>query len=230
MALLNQLKNIVNPNTIDDFKSSISKHGGLAKTNRFAVIITPPQQTLLNLDLQEIARSALSGTFSLGSLVNDPRDMALLCESTSLPGRQITTVDYASNQDWFTSKIPYGYTTDDVSMVFTLSTDYYMRKIFDRWQASIVSQKDYRVSYESKYYSDVIIQQLDEKNLPTYGIKLRNAFPVTVQSVPLDNNATDQYQKLSVTWAYEDFEEQGSLKTLINGVRNQVVGTLRRLI
>jgi hypothetical protein len=75
----------------------------------------------------------------------------------------------------------------------------------------------------------VIIQQLDEQNLPTYGVKLRNAFPVTVQSVPLDNNATDQYQKLSVTWAYEDFEDQGSLKTMINGIGNQVKG-LTRLI
>ena len=229
MGILNQLKNIINPNTIDDFKSSISKHAGLAKTNRFAVIITPPQQTLLNLDVQEIARSALTGSFSLGSLINDPRDMALLCESTSIPGRQITTTDYASNQDWWTSKIPYGYLTDEVSMVFTLTTDYYMRKIFDRWQSSIVNQKSFLINYEKDYYSDVIIQQLDEQNLPTYGVKLRNAFPVTVQSVPLDNNATDQYQKLSVTWAYEDFEDQGSLKTMINGIGNQVKG-LTRLI
>ena len=155
--------------------------------------------------------------------------MALLCESTSIPGRQITTTDYASNQDWRTTKIPYGYLTDEVSMVFTLTTDYYMRKIFDRWQSSIVSQKSFLINYERDYYSDVIIQQLDEQNLPTYGVKLRNAFPVTVQSVPLDNNATDQYQKLSVTWAYEDFEDQGSLKTMINGIGNQVKG-LTRLI
>jgi hypothetical protein len=230
MGIFRDIKNTVLPSTIDDFKATVGKHGGLARTARFAVIITPPTQTLLNLDLGGIALSALSGTFGLGDLVNDPRDIALLCESCSLPGRQITTTEYASLQDWWVSAIPTGYLTEDVTFSFHLTHDYYIKKMFDKWQASIINQSNFTLAYESEYYSDVIIQQLDQNNLPIYGVKLRNAFPTGVNSITLDNNSVDQTQKLSVTFKYEDFETQGGIKSLISGVRNQVTNSLRRII
>ena len=58
---------------IDDLKSTFNKHGGLAQTNRFHVIFTPPEQSLLNLDFQSIVSQSLSGGFNLKNLVNDPR-------------------------------------------------------------------------------------------------------------------------------------------------------------
>jgi hypothetical protein len=81
-------------NSIENLKSSIVKHSGVAQENRFAVYMTPPAQTLFNLDLRNIVTSALSGTFNARNLVNDPRDITILCESCTLPGRQILTADY----------------------------------------------------------------------------------------------------------------------------------------
>ena len=46
----------------------------------------------------------------------------------------------------------------------------------------------------------------------------------------LDNNATDQTQKLSVQIAYEDFEVQGGVASTITGVKNTIFGAIRRLI
>ena len=54
--------------TIEDLKSTIVKKGGLAKANRFNVIFTPPTQSLLNLDPQQIISSAISGNFSAKKL------------------------------------------------------------------------------------------------------------------------------------------------------------------
>ena len=34
MSFLNKIRNTVNPTTIDDFKSTIGKHAGLARQNR----------------------------------------------------------------------------------------------------------------------------------------------------------------------------------------------------
>ena len=96
MGLFKDIKNTINPSTIDDLKATIGKRGGISQPNRFSITMTPPTQTLLNLDLQSMAASALSGTFSLGGLVNDPRDITILCESCSLPGRLIQTGDYDS--------------------------------------------------------------------------------------------------------------------------------------
>ena len=230
MGLLANINNAISPSGIDSLKGVINKRGGLAKTNKFAIVMTPPTNTLLNLDVAEHVRNALSGTFGLGDLVNDPRDIALLCENVSLPGRQIQTMEYASLQDWFTSKIPTGYLSDDVTFSFHLTGDYYIRKMFDRWQGSIISTKSKLVSYEAEYFSDVIIQQLDQNGIPIYGIKLINAFPTTVSAIVLDNNAADQTQRLTVTLAYEDYVTQGALETMIGGIRNQVTGSLTRLI
>lgn len=227
MGLFTDIKNKVNPNTIEDIKGAINKHGGLARSNRFNVIITPPTQTLLNLDLQSLAVSAISGNFSIGNLFNDPREFSLLCESCSFPGRQIQTLDYTTFRN--PRKVPYQYVNEDITFTFHVTTDHYMKKVWERWQQSIIDPKKYLIEYDDKYQSDIVIQQLDSKNLPTYGILLKNAYPTGVNSIALDNNA-DGPQKLSVTVTYEDFEPQGAIATMISGARNTIVNTLRRII
>lgn len=228
MGLLNNIKNAINPSKIDDFSATISKHSGLSKANRFAVIFSPPAQTLLNLDVQEITRSIFSGQFGLNDLINDPRDIAILCESVQIPGRRISSIDYGSNQDWYTSKIPQGFINDEVNMTFLLTNDYYMRKIFDRWMDSIVSNNDYLISYEKDYYTDVTIQALDNNNFPVYGVKLKNAYPLGVNSMSLDNLANDTISKLTVSFAFENFLPEGSIKSLLGGISKQA-SILRRL-
>ena len=54
--------------SIEDLKALISKKGGLARANRFRVIFTPPAQTLINLDGQQIISSVISGNFT-GSML-----------------------------------------------------------------------------------------------------------------------------------------------------------------
>jgi hypothetical protein len=113
--MANLIDNVLG-NSIENLKSSIVKHGGVAQENRFAVYMTPPSQTLFNVDLNAIITGALSGTFNARSLINDPRDIAILCESCTLPGRQILTADYQSIKQ--SVKIPYGFINEDVT--FTL--------------------------------------------------------------------------------------------------------------
>src|SRR5210317_506175 len=106
---------------IDKLKSLVSKKGGLAKANRFNVMFTPPTASLLNGNLQGIISSAISGNFSAKNLVNDPRDISLLCDSVTIPGKQISTLDVQTVKQLV--KIPYGYLTDDVSLSFLLTND-----------------------------------------------------------------------------------------------------------
>lgn len=228
MGLLDNLKNEVNPASIDDLKAAIGKRGGLSKANRFSVQFTPPQQTLLNLDLQSIAASALSGSFSLGGLVNDPRDITIFCESCSMPGRLIETIDY-SPIDATLKKLPTRVTDEDVTFTFLLTNDYYMKKIFDRWQGSIMDVESHLVNYPTEYKRDVIIQQLDERNTPIYGVRLINAFPTGVNSIELNNASSDTVNQLSVTMAFDNFEVEGAMKSLVSNVKNKL-NIFRRLI
>ena len=82
--------------SIDTLKSTISKRGGLAKANRFNLIFSSPASGILNL-----SGGVLSSWISGGSgwaLINDPRDISLLAENVTLPGRQISTIDYIAEK------------------------------------------------------------------------------------------------------------------------------------
>ena len=209
-------------NSINDLKATINKHGGLAQTNRFAIYMQPPAASLLNLDIQGSIVSALSGNFKLGSLINDPRDMTLLCESCILPGRQITTIDYQSVRQ--AVKVPYGYFNEDVTFTYLLTQDYYIKKIFDRWAQMVLDTENYRARYQNEYATDVVIQQLNKKNLPVYGVKLLKAYPVTVNSITLDNASENSPQKLAVTMTYEDFIIEGAIASAVSSVETVIGG------
>ena len=229
MGLLDNLKNTINPVTIDQFKATIGKRGGPAAANRFAVTITPPTQGLLNLDLQSAAASALSGNFSLGGLVNDPRDINILCENCEIPGRLIQTGDYDA-YDRNPRKYPTAVVEEDVTFTFILTNDYYVKKFFDRWMSSILDPVTNIVAYDSEYKTDVFIQQLDKKNTPIYGVRLLDAFPTSVNSIALGNDQSgDSIQTVTVSMTYNRFEVEGAIKSLVNSVTDKL-GAFRRLI
>tara|TARA_B110000444_G_scaffold259656_1_gene304102 strand:+ start:952 stop:1590 length:639 start_codon:yes stop_codon:yes gene_type:complete len=204
--------------SIERLKSLISKKGGLAKGNRFNVIFTPPKQTLLNFDLESIVSSAISGNFSAKNLINDPRDISMLCDSVSIPGKQISTIDYQAQKQ--SIKIPYGTLHDDVSLTFLLTNDYYMKSMFDQWINNIVNTDTYGVSYKKDIVTDVIIQQLDEQNTPIYGVKLEGAFPTTMNEIVLSNDSTDTIQKLNVSFSYDRYVPQGALSSTGSAIRS----------
>jgi len=203
--------------SIERLKATISKKGGLAKANRFNVMFTPPTQSLLNIDIQDMVGSALSGNFNPRNLINDPRDISILCDSVVIPGKQLSTIDYQSTKS--SVKIPYGYVQDDVSLSFLLTNDYYMKTMFDKWINSIVDYDTYEVAYKDDVSTDVIIQQLDEQDVPIYGVKLEGAFPVSIGEVALSNEATG-IQKLNVSFAYDKCVPEGALSSTGSLIKN----------
>jgi hypothetical protein len=204
--------------SIDRLKSTVSKKGGLAKANRFNVMFTPPSGSLLNFDVESIISSAISGNFNAKNLINDPRDIALLCDSVSIPGKQISTFEHQTVRQ--SKKIPYGTIHDDVSLGFLLTNDYYMKTLFDKWINSIVDTDKYCIAYKEDIVTDVIIQQLDEQDIPIYGIKLEGAFPVSMSEIAFSNESTSQIQKLNVSFAYDKYVPQGALSSTGSAIRS----------
>jgi len=221
MSFIQKLRQSVNPTKIDDFKATIGKHQGLARGNRFLIYMRPPEQSILNIDVSNIAISALSGNFKASSLINDPRDIALLCDSTSLPGRQIQTMDNPHLGFRNTIKHPTQYFNEDIEFTFHLTNDYYMRKMFDKWMGLVINQETFLKNYDEVYTSDITIQQLNAENMPVYGVKLKNAFPITMGGVEL-NNGSSETQKLSITFTYEDFEPAGGISSTFGGIKDAI--------
>ena len=162
----------------------------------------------------------LRGKASAKSLINDPRDISMLCESASLPGRQITSIDYTANRN--TVKVPYGVLNEDVTLSFLLTSDYYIKTMMDDWLASIVDMDIYRVGYKKDFTTDVVIQQLDKNNKPVYGVRLENAFPTTVSSIVLDNASENTAQKLSITLSYDNYVPEGPISSTGSAIRSAI--------
>jgi hypothetical protein len=170
--------------TIDQFKSRIGARGGLARSNRFNILMVPPTGAFN--DMQEV------------------RDLAILCESCSLPGRQIQTFEHSYFRQAI--KVAESYINEDVSFTFHLPSDFFIKEIFDKWTNLVINRNSFKLNYASEYKRDVGIYQQDIKNKNVYAIKLMNAFPISVQAIEL-NSSEGETQKVTVTFTYEDFEE-----------------------
>ena len=195
---------------IDKFKSVISKRGGLAPANRFAVYMALP---LISFDPQNlIAKVFNQGTAS--PFINDPRDVSILCDSVTLPGRQISTSDVQTNL--LSVKTPYTYINDDVTMSFHITNDHFMKKFFENWFNRMFDRKKMTMKYRSQFTTDVIIQQLDQRDVPVYTVTLKNAFPTSITSYELTNSGENQTQKQTITLSYEDWSEEGFVESVLS--------------
>jgi hypothetical protein len=195
---------------IDKFKSVISKRGGLAPANRFAVYMALP---LISFDPQNlIAKVFNQGTAS--PFINDPRDISILCDSVILPGRQISTSDVQTNL--LSVKTPYTYINDDVTMSFHITNDHFMKKFFENWFNRMFDRKKMTMKYRSQFTTDVIIQQLDQRDVPVYTVTLKNAFPTSITSYELTNSGENQTQKQTITLSYEDWSEEGFVESVLS--------------
>ena len=205
---------------IEDLKSTIAKKGGLAPANRFNVIFAPPAVSLLNLNVENIIGSVISGNFNAGNLLNDPRDLSILCKSVTLPGRTLSTFEH--DHDRQQNKYPYTFIDEDVTMTFHLTNDYYMRNMLEQWQSGIFNTESYVTGFKNDYSVDVIIQQLNQKNIPVYGVKLEKAYPVSYESITLDNSQENAVNEMSVTFAYNKFVPEGPLSSTGSVIRSAI--------
>ena len=225
MSIINKALDAINPTGVDALKGVFSKRGGVARANRFAIFMTPPSQSLISLDIQGALSQALSGGFNPASMINDQRDLSLLCESCSLPGLELTTLDYQTIS--FPIKLPNGYNAPDVEFSFLLTNDYFVRKMFDNWLNLIMPRETYKVAYRDTYATDIVIQQLNEQNVPVYGMRLENAFPIAQSSIDLNQTSADSLQKLSVTFTYENMKPEGAITSVLSGVGTTIGGFTR---
>jgi Leu/Phe-tRNA-protein transferase len=137
------------------------------------------------------------------------REFTVLCESAIIPGKQITTSDYQLLRQPI--KMVTSYMNEDVIFSFLLTNNYSIKKAFDAWIEQMISVEKYRAKYKNQYTTSIQIYQLDKNNNPTYGVRLNEAFPITMNAVTLDNTAENAIQKLFVTLAYTDYEVLSSL-------------------
>lgn len=166
---------------ISNFQAVVANRG-LARQNRFQVTIP----------------SAI-----------DESLLKLFCQSASLPGATVQV----KKQNLFgpayirPANINYG---EQISLSFLCDKSMDVRRAFDDWIHQVINKSSFTVAYKSAYARDILIHQLNEKEEVTYGIKLVEAFPVSIGALALNQSALDRFHILPVTLAYRYWEYHDS--------------------
>jgi len=157
---------------------------GIARSNRFEVVVSPPTS---------------------GSLAST-NTLTASCEISALPGRGYSVNDrrmYGPLQ-----KIPYEKLYNEITMTFRCSADMNEKRFFNAWLDTIADKGTHAFAYYDEYIAQSItIKQFDGQDNQTYAASLIEAYPTSVADLNLDQSVNADYHKLQVTFVYKEFNE-----------------------
>lgn len=166
---------------LSDFKATI-KSNGVAKDTRFEVVMYPPTYLQLNA-----------------------KELSLRCHTASMPAFNVKTRDYIVGQGQ-TRKMPVNF--DNGGTIELSFYNNYKGTVYSdlvEWTKLVspnISENDHTINFVSGIYGKIIIQQLDERDNVRQGWELRDAFPISVDAVPLDSGHIDHVQLVKVHISY----------------------------
>jgi hypothetical protein len=195
---LNTLLNGMGPQTVNNMAEGIDelRKYDVGRTAYFKV---------------EIFSNQMTGTESAKSL-------SYLCHSAELPGESTATVTQKIYGVTEKFSVMTGY--NDVTLAFYTrgSGDEYVRKFFQQWISFItgrdetinyrgkaMSETTYNVQYKEDYAGKVKITHFAITGDPLVEVTLYDAFPISINQIPLSWSAQNDAQSLNVTFAYTEY-------------------------
>lgn len=211
------------------FLSNIKAKDGLARPNRYEVIVPIPPyinqfvensilEKLLNFpntlfaNVSDAVTNALSKKVDESSKTSNPsitRYLALQCESAELPGKNIITADAKIYGPTF--KVPYQTqygNGGETSLNFLCTNEFYERKLFERWTEAIMPSDTNNLRFqkdnETRYTTTIKIVQYDDFIKKIFAIELIDAFPISIAPQTL-SWADDGFHRLGVQFAFQKY-------------------------
>jgi len=166
---------------LNEFISRI-KSGGLARTNRYRVTISPPR--------------------TMTSFVDSNRLITLFCDSTELPGLGVNTTEHYIMGE--AREYPYKKDYVNISLSFYVDTEFEVRGFFDNWMNSISDANNKISNYYVNYISpEMKIEVLPmDSELASYTVVLYEAYPKKISSIQLAAHSKD-VARLGVSMNYK---------------------------
>jgi len=147
-AILSGGMSLLSPKSpISDVIAAVAKAGGIARPNRFAVMINlPPGFTGF----------VPTGKEAYG--IQDSKQVVMACEISQIPGRSLTTTQsrtYGPIRENVT-----GRTYPPIDMTFRVHNNMQERNFFEAWQETAISTHSHDSHYPNEYLAKIEIIQL----------------------------------------------------------------------
>ena len=188
--------------TINRFIAEINQGEGLARPNRFLVMINLPKRQVIQADDFDMTPP----NNDLESLTT-VRNIGMMCNQVTFPNRDINTkphIMYGPRRE-----MPYAYSFEgSVSMQFYGDKFLRQRQFFENWQKKIFNYKNHNFNYYDNYVGSMDILQLgqfesqQDKDRVTYGVRLYEVYPQNVGGIDMAYGSNDQPTQIPVTLNY----------------------------
>lgn len=224
---------------INEFRSIVDKHGGLARPNIFTVEFTgSPANRIWNNDQF------------------DNRDLKFFCQTATFPGLTVNAFDYRPNNIDVPQSIPFSIGHQQVECVFMVDDSYRVLNYLHSWFRQVVNfttgglpgaalalpgtegtagqQFPYELGYKKDYVQTMTItmysrnpssRSVGTDDVPgtisynnKYVCRLYDVYPVQIGNLSLEWGMNDSYSTVPVSFSYSAFD----MTTLSNGV--EVIG------
>jgi hypothetical protein len=170
---------------LSNFISKV-KTGGLARANRFGVLINAP----------------FDPSFSDNYADFTSRDLFMYCDNAQIPGLNFATTQARTYGEF--REMPYEKLFDVVTLSFYVDNDMKVRRFWESWINKIQDPYSRHVNYYDNYVGTVIVYVYDVNNNNRYAVTLEQAYPKTIAAIQLDSQSRDM-MKISVTIQYKYF-------------------------
>lgn len=167
---------------LNDFISKV-KSQGLARNNRFGVLIGVPQL---------LTRQGVNP----GSIVPE---MFMFCESATLPGMNLSSTQARTFGEY--REMPYERLYDAVTLSFINDSGLNIKSFWEQWINSIQNPYTRNFEYYNDYTGQIDIFVYDAINAARYVVTLYEAYPKTLSQSEL-NQSGREIIKTSVTIQY----------------------------
>lgn len=216
----------------NSFLSNIKGRGGLARPNRYEVIIPIPPYVNFNVNNSFVDKLKFTlgnwadsfkidfGSMSAVILGADPPDvqnktsnpdtsrwLAMQCEAAELPGKRLRTQDVRIYGPGF--KVPLQAEFTDINLTFLVTNNFGERMLFDRWLESIIPSDTNNPRFpkgeNSRYMTNITLLQYDEQTNKIFSMQLIDAFPVAIAPQQL-SWSDDGFHRITVNFAYQRYK------------------------
>ena len=192
--------------SLNAFLQHNASRDGYSKPNRYEVILGLPSGAVSSPETS--GKDASATTVRL--LDSDAaRRISFRCDTIAIPGRNLRT-QMNGNIYGPPHEIVQGQTYGEVQASFYLGNDLAERYFFEQWQKVTYNSETFNINYYKEYVGSVDIFQLNEQDERTYGVRLEEAFPKTINEISYGHGNNNAINKLTVSFSYRKFRNLGT--------------------
>jgi len=182
---------------IQRFQAQVNQGEGMARPNRYLVVINPPQKLQLTAGgpPSQLGRDDNNNDLKSGAM---RENIGMMCNKITMPSRDINTqshITYGPKRE-----MPYAYSySGEIELTFFGDKFLRQRMFFEQWQKSMINLDTHDMNYYDNYVGSIDILQLgqfdanrDDDARVTYAVRLFECYPQTVSSIDYtygNNNA-----------------------------------------